>query len=129
KRAGRYGTGDDAMDVSYLDGRLSIVRATGGEQQELRKLGDDLITDGVMGYGVKVARVEDGIELQSKSLKRVESPKPGEIPASWQGLLGEYGWGHDVLYVFEKDGQLNLLSEWMEYHALKQVSEDVFAVP
>src|SRR6202795_536788 len=42
KLAGRYGTGDDAVDLTYLDGRLSLLKlAGGGEQLELRKLGDD----------------------------------------------------------------------------------------
>ncbi len=129
KLAGRYGAGEDALDLTYLDGRLSLLKVDGGEQLELRRLGEGLISDGVMGYGYKVAPVADGIELQSKLLAKTPTPKPAEMPAKWQGLIGEYGWDHDILYVFEKDGRLNVLIEWMEYDALTQASDDVFNFP
>jgi D-alanyl-D-alanine dipeptidase len=54
---------------------------------------------------------------------------PSEIPAKWRGLIGEYGWDHDILYVFEKDQRLNVLIEWMEFDALTQVTDDVFNFP
>jgi D-alanyl-D-alanine dipeptidase len=44
-------------------------------------------------------------------------------------LIGQYGWNHEVLYVFEKDGKLNLLIEWFEYDPLEQQSRDVFKFP
>jgi hypothetical protein len=40
---GRYGTGDGAVNITYLDGQLSLLKLAGGEQLELRKLGDHLI--------------------------------------------------------------------------------------
>src|SRR6185437_5352679 len=103
-----------ALDIAYLDGHLSLLEAAGGEQFELRKLGDQLIVDGVMGYGQMVTPVPGGIRLESKVLARIPAAKPPDIPAKWQGLIGEYGWDHDILYVFEKDGRLNVLIEWME---------------
>jgi CubicO group peptidase (beta-lactamase class C family)/D-alanyl-D-alanine dipeptidase len=126
---GRYGTGDDALEISYLDGRLGILKLLGGEQLELRKLGDDLIVDGVTGYGIKVAPTAGGIQVGSKTLTRVPAPKPGGSVAKFQGLTGEYGWDHDVLYVFEKDHQLNVLIEWFEFDRLTQVSDDIFNFP
>ena len=127
--AGRYGTGDDAVDITYLDGRLSLLKLSGGEQMELRKLGDDLIVDGLTGYGTKVVPTVNGIRVGSKTLTRVPAPQPAGNVAKFQGLIGEYGWDHDILYVFEKDHQLNVLIEWFEFDRLKQVSDDVFAFP
>ena len=126
---GRYGAGDDALDISYLDGRLSILKLSGGEQLELRKLGDDLIVDSATGYGIKVAPTADGIHVGAKTLTRMPTPKPDENGAKFQGLVGEYGWDHDILYVFEKDHQLNVLIEWLEFDRLTQVSDNVFAFP
>ena len=40
-------------------------------------------------------------------------------------LIGEYGWDHDVLFVREKDGQLNALIEWFFEYPLERVSRDV----
>ena len=126
---GRYGAGDDALDISYLDGRLSILELSGGEQLELRKLGDDLIVDSATGYGIKVVPTTDGIHVGTKTLSSTPTPKPDENAAKFQGLVGEYGWDHDILYVFEKDHQLNVLIEWLEFDRLTQVSDNVFAFP
>jgi CubicO group peptidase (beta-lactamase class C family)/D-alanyl-D-alanine dipeptidase len=132
KLAGRYGTGDDALDLTYLDGHLSMLKLIGGEQLELRKVrqsGDDLIADGVTGFGVKVAPVPEGIRIETKVLPKLAAPTPPNTPAKWRGLIGEYGWDHDILYVFEKDHRLNVLIEWMEFDALTQVTDDVFNFP
>jgi len=132
KLAGRYGTGDDALDLTYLDGHLSMLKLIGGEQLELRKVrqsGDDLIADGVTGFGVKVAPVPEGIRIETKVLTNLAAPTPPDIPAKWRGLIGEYGWDHDILYVFEKDRRLNVLIEWMEFDPLTQVADDVFNFP
>ena len=129
KVAGRYGTGEDALDLTYLQGRLTMLKLAGGGQLELRRLGDDLIMDGTTGYGMKVTPVADGIRIDSKFLPKQSPPKPSDIPAKWKGLIGEYGWDHDILYVFEKDARLNVLIEWTEYDPLKQVSDDIFKFP
>ena len=129
KLAGRYGAGDDAIDLSYLDGRLSLLAVTGGEQLELRQLDGELISDGAMGYGFRVAPVSNGIEVHSKTLPKVEVGKPSPVAEKWKGLIGEYGWDHDILYVFEKDGYLNVLIEWMEFDRLTQATDDVYKFP
>jgi D-alanyl-D-alanine dipeptidase len=59
----------------------------------------------------------------------MSTPTPGGNVAKFQGLIGEYGWDHDILYVFEKDQQLNVLIEWFEFDRLAQVSDDVFNFP
>jgi CubicO group peptidase (beta-lactamase class C family)/D-alanyl-D-alanine dipeptidase len=127
--AGRYGADDDALDLGYLDGRVSLLKISGGEQLELRQLGDGLISDGAMGYGLQVTPLANSLQIQSKVLAKTEPPKPGGVREKWKGLLGEYGWDHDILYVFEKDDRLNVLIEWMEFDPLTQASEDVFQFP
>jgi len=129
KLVGRYGTGDDTVDLTYLDGRLTMLKPAGGEQLELRKAGEELIVDGLTSYGLNVTPVVDGIRIGSKTLAKVPSSKPADIPANRRGLLGEYGWNHDILYVFEKDARLNVLIEWQEFDALTEASPDVFKFP
>ena len=132
KLVGGYGTGDDALDLTYLDGHLSMLKLAGGEQLELRKVGqsgDDFIADGVTGFGTTVSPVPEGIHVGSKALPKVAAPTPSDIPTKWRGLIGEYGWDHDILYVFEKDKRLNVLIEWMEFDALTPVTDDIFNFP
>ena len=39
-----------------------------------------------------------------------------EPPAKWKGLIGEYGWDHNTLFVYERDGKLHCLIEWTEIY-------------
>lgn len=127
--AGRYGEGEDGVDLTYLDGKLTMLPLAGGNQMEIRQLGTDLLVDGLLGYGTKITPVADGIQIGTKTLGRMQSAKPSDIPAKWKGLIGEYGWDHDILYVSEKDGRLSVLIEWIEYDVLTQISGDVFSFP
>ena len=34
---------------------------------------------------------------------------PVETPAAWSGLIGEYGWDHNTLYILEDGGRLYAL--------------------
>jgi CubicO group peptidase (beta-lactamase class C family)/D-alanyl-D-alanine dipeptidase len=129
KIAGRYGDGDAAVDLTYLGGKLRMLAVGGGEQQELRQAGDDFIVDGILGYGTKVTPVVDGIQIGSKTLSRAQIVKPADVPEKWNGLIGEYGWDHDILYVFEKGGRLSVLIEWVEYDGLTQASDNIFNFP
>ena len=124
---GRYGNG--ALDITYLNGHLNLLKVSGGEQLELRKLGNDLIADCAIGYGLKLTLTADGIRIGENILPKVPMPMPAQAPARFRGLIGEYGWDHDVLYVFEKDGRLNVLIEWFEFDPLDQESENVFNFP
>jgi CubicO group peptidase (beta-lactamase class C family)/D-alanyl-D-alanine dipeptidase len=129
KLAGHYGTGEDALELIYLGGHLSMRRLVGGEQLELRTLSDDLIVDVSAGYGLKITPVPDGIRIGSNTFAKVPAPVPADIPSKWRGLIGEYGWDHDILYVFENDGRLNVLIEWLEFDALTPVNDDVYNFP
>lgn len=129
KVAGRYGKGDEGLDLNYLNDKLTALARKGGFQIELRQVGNDLIVDGTLSYGTKITPLENAIQIGSKTLERVQSPKPAPIPEKWKGLIGEYGWDYDTLYIFEKGGHLTALIEWVEYDPLTETSENVFAFP
>jgi D-alanyl-D-alanine dipeptidase len=116
-------------EIKYLDGKLTLLQVRDGFQLELRKLNDELIVDDVLSYGTKIKLLKDAIQIGPKILHKVSTPKPPPPPARWRGLLGEYGWDHDTLFVFEKDGRLNVLIEWIEFDLLSEVSSDVFKFP
>jgi len=44
-------------------------------------------------------------------------------------LIGEYGWDHNTLYIYERDGKLHALIEWTEIDPLTEESASVFAFP
>ena len=55
--------------------------------------------------------------------------KPAPSPARWDGLIGEYGWEHDVLYILEKGGKLHAQIEWFFDYPLTEVAPDRFRFP
>ncbi len=127
--AGRYGQGQDAVHLTARNGELFMLRTAGGEEVRLRQLGDSLIEDGRVGYGLKVAPIANGIRIGDRTLERVTENRPAAAPERWKGLIGEYGWDYDKLYVFEKDGKLTALIEWFDYAPLTEISGDVFNFP
>ncbi len=127
--AGRYLNGPKSVDLVESAGRLSKVSSAGGEQVRVRSLGDALIVDDKLAYGEKILVRDNALVIGNETFKRVEVPKPQPAPIRWRGLIGEYGWDHDVLYIFEKDGKLWALIEWFEFDPLEQVSASVFKFP
>lgn len=63
-----------------------------------------------------------------KRLPDLSEPPPPPRDA-WQGLLGEYGWDHDVLYILEDHGQLHALIEWFFLYPLEQVQPNLYRFP
>jgi hypothetical protein len=87
--------------------------------------GDTLVADDKLAYGKRIIPRGDRVTVGGETYGRVALPKPQPPPARWQGLIGGYGWNHDVLYILEKDGRLWVLIEWLEFDPLKEVSENV----
>lgn len=126
---GRYGQGDGAVDLVAQEDELYLRPVGDGEQVRLRQLGDDLIEEGRLGYGLRVTPVADSIRIGDKVLAREKEELPAAVPEHWKGLIGEYGWDYDTLYISERDGKLTALIEWFEYAPLEQSSENVFSFP
>ncbi|MBA4191158.1 MAG: serine hydrolase [Planctomycetaceae bacterium] len=131
KFIGRYRDGERYLDLSESFGRLTVQPDRGGSLVRLRKSGKDLIVDDAQNWGTRL--VVDGDKLiVGKATYTKEKPSvepPPEVPAKWRGLIGEYGWDHNTLYIYERDGKLHALIEWVEIDPLTEESENVFAFP
>jgi CubicO group peptidase (beta-lactamase class C family)/D-alanyl-D-alanine dipeptidase len=127
---GRYQSADRAFDLFESAGRLFLVPKNGGYIIQLRKSGMDLIADDPQAWGFKLGRDGDNLTLGKTTFTR-EKPMgfPPEAPAKWKGLIGEYGWDHNTLFIYERDGQLHALIEWTEIDPLTEESDNVFAFP
>ncbi len=127
--AGRYMNGDKGVDLIESGGKLSLLNIKGGFPARLRSIGDALIVDDRLARGEKILARDDALIIGGETFKRVSVGQPQPPPAGWEGLIGEYGWDHDILYIFEKEGKLWALIEWFEFDPLEQVSENVFKFP
>ncbi len=128
--AGRYGSSDSTIDLVAHDGKLWMSGAQGGFRVELRAQADNsLIVDDTLAFGTRVTLGDHAVAVNGKPLGRVDQPKPQPAPERWKGLIGEYGWDHNVLYIYENQGKLHALIEWFEIDVLEEVAPDLFAFP
>jgi CubicO group peptidase (beta-lactamase class C family)/D-alanyl-D-alanine dipeptidase len=128
--AGRYTIGDAGIDLLEWGGGLYGLLTRGGIAFELGSRGDSLVVDGVLDQGGSILPLEDEkllIGRDTVTLSVVDRPAP--VPERWEGLIGEYGWDHNTLFILEKDGQLQALIEWFFLYPLEEVSGDVFNFP
>jgi len=126
---GHYESGDRAVDLSERGGKLLLSPVNGALRVAVRALGDALIVDDRLAYGPRLATKENQIGLGSDWLLRQPPVKPAPCPPRWDGLIGEYGWDHDVLYILEKEGRLHALIEWFFEYPLKEEGPDRFRFP
>ena len=87
------------------------------------------MVDGRLTYGERILRGPDFLVYEGDTLRKVPSPRPEPPPSRFLGLIGEYGWDHDVLYVLEREGKLYGLIEWFALYPLTEVSDSVFRFP
>jgi D-alanyl-D-alanine dipeptidase len=61
--------------------------------------------------------------------RQVATDPPPDVPPAWRGLIGEYGWDYNTLFVFERGERLHALIEWFFDYPLEDMGGDVFAFP
>ncbi len=126
--AGRYAGGEIIVELAERNGHLKLRR--GAFEHEVRALADRLVVDGVLAFGPEILHKNaDMLEIAGQPFQRTSTRRPEPIPERWRGLIGEYGWDHNVLYILERDGQLFALIEWFYYYPLRELSADLFAFP
>jgi CubicO group peptidase (beta-lactamase class C family)/D-alanyl-D-alanine dipeptidase len=126
---GIYRNDSERIDVFAQDGKLFAWPASGGERLELHPAGGAYVVDSALAYGAALGLEKDAVRWNGKRLPRIETGKPTPAPASWIGLIGEYGWDHDVLFILEKEGRLHALIEWFYLYPLEDLGNDVFRFP
>jgi CubicO group peptidase (beta-lactamase class C family)/D-alanyl-D-alanine dipeptidase len=127
--AGRWKTGAKTLDLEEFAGRLWMLAGQGGSRAELRSVGDVLVTDDSINRGLLIEPSGDRLKVGVDTFERIPEQKPGEAPAKWRGLIGEYGWDHQTLYILEKNGKLHALIGWFFHYPLEEESADVYRFP
>jgi serine beta-lactamase-like protein LACTB len=123
---GLYRSGEKFLQLSESAGRLWVLPGRGGFRVELKRLNDSLIADDLTGYGTRAEIDPDGLRIGKDLYVRSPSPKPAAFESD---LIGEYGWDHNILYVFEWERKLYCNIEWFFVYPLKEEKKDVYAFP
>jgi CubicO group peptidase (beta-lactamase class C family)/D-alanyl-D-alanine dipeptidase len=127
---GTYEREGDFAELQHREGKLFLRE--GYRLVELRMLGDSLVVDDVSAFGQKidVDREKKTLSVGDKVFAKADtSQPPPAAPNRWTGLIGEYGWDHNTLYIYEDHGKLHALIEWFYFYPLTEISQDEFAFP
>jgi CubicO group peptidase (beta-lactamase class C family)/D-alanyl-D-alanine dipeptidase len=127
--AGKYGSGAGAVELEQWEERLFMLPLGGGSRVELRAGESGLVVDDPLAWGTRLELLDRAVVVGSDTLPRIEQARPAELPPSWRGLIGEYGWDYNTLYILERDSSLHALIEWFFLYPLQQVAADTFAFP
>jgi CubicO group peptidase (beta-lactamase class C family)/D-alanyl-D-alanine dipeptidase len=115
------------IELRARDGRLWLVDPV---PMALGAFGDTLVVDDRLSFGRRLLPLPDGRLVDGRdTLARFEPPLPAAAPDRWRGLIGEYGWDHNTLYILEQDGVLHALIEWFFLYPLEELAADTFAFP
>ena len=121
---GRY-EGDIAL--IERNGRLYIDK--GAERFEVLATEEGFITEDRLGHGYAFEVSGDSLIAEDGIFLKLPAALPDKPPAHWAGLIGEYGWDHNVLYIYEDQGRLYALIEWFFRYPLEELSRDRYLFP
>ena len=127
KLAGSYMQNNEKIELIAREEKLLLSRRE--LLLELKALGDTLLVDDRLAHGAKIILRGDSLSIGKNVFYRIAAGKPKDIPQPWQGLIGEYGWDHNILFIHEKDGKLHALIEWFFSYPLAEISHNVYAFP
>jgi CubicO group peptidase (beta-lactamase class C family)/D-alanyl-D-alanine dipeptidase len=125
---GYFGLGDRTIYLQDVNDRLFMTR--GYLRREVRALGDHFVLDDEFAYGPELQRTDaDEWVIDGERWSPEYFPCPPEPPERWRGLIGEYGWDHNELFILEDQGRLYALIEWFFRYPLTELGPSEFAFP
>ncbi len=94
------------------------------------------IADCRISYGTRVEFLRGdrgeitGVNIDGSYFARMPGYRRDDtIPAQWNDLVGYYGWPHNTMKIFARDGQLICLVEWFYQYPMKQTGDRSFLFP
>ncbi len=128
KYEGHYRSGEQTFALETRGQDLFAI--TNNIEARVKMDGEQLVQDDRFTYGTKIDLHEDGsLSMGDTRYERTNPPKPAPCPEKYLGLIGEYGWDHNVLFIYEEHGQLHALIEWFFKYPLTEIDENTFAFP
>jgi len=126
---GVYTNGDIAIELNTRNGKLFLE--TDRSILEIRNLEGEMIIDDGLSYGSSLSLIGDILTYRGNEYKKIAypSPKPSSASPVFREYIGEYGWDHNILYLYETNGGLTALLEWIEIDNMQEVAKDTYAFP
>lgn len=123
---GHYSDGTRSLDIRIVDQRLFLEAP--GVAGELRQRGRRLVVDdlAVAGDEAQVDTKSRAITFRGATYRRTNWERPPEPRGDLSALIGEYGWPHNILRVYERDGEPYVRVDWSQHYKLERVGEDAY---
>ncbi|MFK7743368.1 MAG: serine hydrolase [Planctomycetota bacterium] len=130
---GHYTCGEEWVELYERGGEL-YYDPNIGVRTRMRRLPDgSLVADDPMmtSGGRRLVRQANGNLHDGKVeyLRDPAQPAPAPAPTEIVPLLGEYGWDHNALVVYEDHGRLAVLIEWLVRDLPDREGDDVYSFP
>jgi CubicO group peptidase (beta-lactamase class C family)/D-alanyl-D-alanine dipeptidase len=127
---GHWRVGQNWVELSERGGEL-FYDPNIGLRTRLRLAADGaFVSDDVLSVGGRSLRELGNGRLSDGEEEYVrDDGLPAEAPADLLPLLGEYGWDHNMLVVYEDRGQLGVLIEWVVRDLPERVGRDRWEFP
>lgn len=128
--AGHWRCGENWVELYERAGEL-IYEPNIGVRTRLRLAADGaLVSDDVLSLGGRRLTFLANGNLRDEQEEYVRDDSvPPPPPAKLLPLLGEYGWDHNTLVVYEDRGQLAVLIEWVVRDLPDEVGPDHYRFP
>lgn len=126
---GHYSDGAHSLDIRIVDQRLFLeAPAVAGE---LRQRGSRLVVDdlAVSGDELQVDAKARSVTFRGATYQRANWERPAEPDADLAGVVGEFGWPHNILRVYERDGEVYARVEWSQHYKLERLGRDAYKLP
>jgi CubicO group peptidase (beta-lactamase class C family)/D-alanyl-D-alanine dipeptidase len=127
--SGWYSDGTHSVGTRIYSGQLAL---DGPENAGMiRKVGDHYLIEDAQSHDDKLAFAPDGswLELDGRRYARRVQPEPAEPEPGLASLIGEYGWKHNILRLYERGGAPWVRIEWVDYRPLTKIDANTYAFP
>lgn len=127
--SGRFVNGDDSVNLRVYKGGLVLdAPELAGEVREAQ--GRFLIDD-AQTFDDRLALDPGGqwVELDGRRYQREAWRRPPAPDAELAALIGEYGFDHNILRIYQRDGRPYARIEWVDWRPLTRVAKDTYAFP
>lgn len=128
--AGRYVDGPDSLYLRRFDGALVLDAPE--KAAEVRRTAEGHVLDDAQTFDRRIAIAADGsaVTLGSRTFRRVPAgPRPRPPARAIAEIVGDYGWDHNILRIYERDGKPHARIEWVDWLPLSPLGSDRFAFP
>lgn len=127
--SGRFVNGDDSVNLRVYQGGLVLdAPETAGE---VREANGRVLLDDAQTFDDRLALDPAGqwLELDGRRYARADWRRPPPPDDEMAALIGQYGFDHNILRVYQRDGKPYVRIEWTDWRPLSRVAADVYAFP